>query len=86
MASKGVSNEELARMIQEGFLSMKEELHGRIDGLGDKFDTMSGKLDAHLEVSHKEKTANRFKFSETVSRVEHNQLKVRVETLESKAA
>lgn len=75
MAKKKITLDDLAAMVQEGFLEVKQQN-----------SETHAKLDAHLVESRKEKAANRFKLSETVSRVEHNQLKVRVETLETKAA
>lgn len=75
MTTKEVTNDELARMIQEGFLEMKEEIR-----------SARQELHEHREESRKEHNATHFNLSETVSRVEHNQLKLRVETLETKAA
>jgi len=86
MAAKEVTNDELARMIQEGFLSMKEEMHGRMDGMEGKVDQLRNDFEEHRTENRKEHADIRFKASETVSRVEHNQLKIRVETLETKTA
>ena len=72
MAKDEITLDDLARMIQKGFLELKQQ----------NSETHT-KLNAHIEESRKAHIATNFKLSETVTRVEHNQLKLRVDTLET---
>lgn len=79
MAKKKITKDDLAGMIQNGFI----EVHERIDGLSVKVEQLRSDFEDHREESRKDHADIRFKLSETVSRVEHNQLTRRVEALES---
>lgn len=80
--AKEITNDELARMIQEGFLEMKLQN----EATNSKIDELRSDFEKHRTESRTDHADIRFKLSEAVSRVEHNQLTVRVETLETKAA
>ncbi len=71
--------EDLARMTQAGFLEVQEQAERNKQELRAQMQT-------DREQNHKEHADIRFKASETVTRVEHNQLQVRVDRLETTAA
>lgn len=72
MAAKKITLDDLAAMVQQGFLELKDDVQaGREETRALRAENSRDHADL------------RFKLSETVSRVEHNQLTRRVEALES---
>jgi hypothetical protein len=82
MASKKITLEDLAGMVQRGFSASDE----RFDGLEQRFDGLEQKLDTHMKDSRREHAQIYARLTDTVSRAESVALLDRVDRLESQRA
>lgn len=53
MSHKKVTSEDLALMVQSGFLELKTDIHEKIHTLEEKIDALAAALDARLDALEK---------------------------------